>query len=210
MARSPREAWQRLYAKHGLLYGGSGDIHPLEPYIRRDMLALDVGCGDGKTTELVARRCEVVGSDFSREALLSLRSQRPELSDVNLVECGLTSLPFCSEKFDIISCVHAISHLLKLERGLAAAELTRVLKHRGVILVEGFGEGDMRFREGSALEEGTYLRGNGIATHFFREGEIQKVFRELELVSEAKAGRRMSLGARSGRRETVRAVLRKT
>ncbi len=209
MAQGSKEAWQKLYEKHGLLYGGSGDIHPLEPYLRREMLALDAGCGDGKTTELMARRCEVIGSDFSREALRSLRSQRPGLADVNLVECELKSLPFDSEKFDAISCVHAISHMLRQERTVAAEELTRVLRPGGLILVEGFGTGDLRCGEGSALEQRTYLRGNGIVTHFFQEGEIRKIFRELEPVSENRSERRMSLGARSGKRETIRAVLKK-
>src|SRR5512136_3042503 len=90
---SSREAWQRLYSKHGLQYGGIGDILPLEPFLHPGMIALDAGCGDGKTTELIARRCEVVGLDFSREALLSLRSQRPSLISADLVECELPSLP---------------------------------------------------------------------------------------------------------------------
>src|SRR5512137_1197316 len=100
MMSSSREAWQRLYSKHGLQYAGIGDILPLEPFLNPGMIALDAGCGDGRTTELLARRCEVVGLDFSREALVSLRSQRPTLASVDLVECELPNLPFESEKFD--------------------------------------------------------------------------------------------------------------
>lgn len=207
---SSREAWQRLYSKHGLQYGGIGDILPLEPFLDPGMLALDAGCGDGKTTELLARRCEVIGSDFSREGLISLRAQRPFLASTDLVECELPFLPFESEKFDAIACVHAVSHMLKKERVRVADELSRVLRRGGHVLVEGFGRNDMRFGEGSEIEEGTFLRGNGIVTHYFDAREIPRLFRGMETISETSSSKRVSFGARSGKRETVRALMRKS
>lgn len=207
---SSRDAWQRLYFKHGLQYGGLGDIRPLEPFLKPDMLVLDAGCGDGKTTELIAKKCDVVGSDFSREALRSLRSQRPLLSSVDLVECQLMALPFESEKFNAVACIHAVSHLLKKERSRVARELARVLKPQGHLLVEGFGREDLRYGDGSELESGTFLRGNGIFTHYFEEREIPHLFRDLELVSETPTTKRVSFGTVSGRREIIRAVMRKS
>ena len=146
---SSRDAWQKLYSRHALQYGGLGDIRPLEPFLKPGMTALDAGCGDGKTTELMARKCEVVGSDFSREALVSLRSQRPSLISVDLVECELLSLPFDSEKFDAVACVHAVSHLLKKERSRVARELARVLKPDGHLLEGRLGR---NFREGESFQ----------------------------------------------------------
>ena len=209
MMSSSREAWQRLYSKHGLQYGGIGDILPLEPFLHPGMIALDAGCGDGKTTELIARRCEVVGLDFSREALLSLRAQRLSLMSSNMVECELVSLPFESEKFDAVACVHAISHMLRKDRARVADELGRVLKRGGHLLVEGFGMNDLRFGEGSEIEEGSFLRGNGILTHYFDVREIPRLFRELEMLSETSSLKRISFGARSGKREIIRVVMRK-
>lgn len=209
MVSSARDAWQKLYAKHGLQYGGQGNIKPLEPFLRPDMLVLDAGCGDGKTTESIAKKCDVVGSDFSREALLSLRSQRQSLSNVNLVECELASMPFESEKFDAVVCVHAVSHMLRRERHEIAEELARVLKREGRILVEGFGKDDVRFGVGAKVEEGTFLRGNGILTHYFEEREIPRLFRGLELITETRVVRRTTLGSKSGKREIIRALMKK-
>jgi cyclopropane fatty-acyl-phospholipid synthase-like methyltransferase len=206
---SSREAWQRLYSKHGLQYGGIGDILPLEPFLHPGMIALDAGCGDGKTTELIARRCDVVGLDFSREALMSLRAQRPSLTYADLVECELPYLPFESEKFDAIACVHAISHMLRKERTRVAEELMRVLKAGGHMLVEGFGRNDLRYGEGSEVEECSFLRGNGILTHYFDPREMPRLFRGLETLSETSSSKRISFGARSGKREIIRVVLRK-
>ncbi len=204
---SSREAWQRLYSKHGLQYGGIGDIRPLEPFLKPGMVVLDAGCGDGRTTELLAKRCDVVGSDFSREALISLRSQRPSLSNVDLVECELVSLPFDSKKFDAIACVHAVSHLLRRERSRVAGELARTLKPGGLLLAEGFGKGDLRFGEGSEIEDGSFERGNGILTHYFDERELPRLFKDLELVSETRSAKRVSFGAISGKREIIRVLL---
>jgi cyclopropane fatty-acyl-phospholipid synthase-like methyltransferase len=205
-----RAAWQRLYAKHGLQYGGVGDIRPLEPYLVPGMLVLDAGCGDGKTTELLAKKCEVVGCDFSREALISLRSQRPALHQLNLVECNILKLPFEHEKFDAVSCVHALSHMNAEDRSSAAAEISNVLKRGGYVLLEAFGRRDVRFGEGVEVEEATYLRGNGIMTHYFLEGEIPLLFPSFATISEVSEVRRISLGAVAGKRDTMRTLMQKT
>jgi len=208
MKEGPRDAWQKLYAKHGLQYGGRGDIRALEPHLRSGMVALDAGCGDGKTAELLAKKCEVVGCDFSREALSSLRAQRGSIDSLILVECDLTSLPFEREKFDIITCVHALSHVIRDERARVARELARVLKSGGLVLVEVFGTGDIRYGEGEEVEESSFLRGNGIMTHYFREHEVGELFPRLELLSEVSQVRRISLGTVAGKRETIRTLLK--
>lgn len=209
MMSRARDAWQKLYSRHGMQYGGSGDIGPLEPHLRQGMLVLDAGCGDGKTTASLARRADVVGCDFSREALISLRAQRDAEGVVNLVECNITRLPFESEKFDAISCVHALSHLMERDRAVAAGELVRVLKPGGHIFVEAFGRADLRFGEGEEAEESSFLRGNGILTHYFREGEIAALFAGAELVSEIGTLRRVSFGPKAGKRDILRTLIRK-
>ena len=171
---------------------------------------LDVGCGDGKTTELLARKCEVLACDFSREALLSLRSQRDPDGIVNLVECNIGSLPFEQEKFDVVACVHALSHLAADDRARASAEMSRVLRREGILLVEAFGRADFRFGSGREVEDSSFLRGNGIMTHYFREGEIPVLFPGLETVAEVGSIKRVSFGATAGKRDLIRVLMRKS
>lgn len=204
-----REAWQRLYSKHGIQYGGSGDIGLLGAALRPGMVVLDAGCGDGKTTEVLARKAEVVACDFSREALVSLRHQRDRDMQANLVECELGHLPFEDEKFDAVACVHALSHLTERDRMDAAAELVRVLRPSGHILVEVFGKDDLRFGKGRETEKDTFLRGNGIMTHYFDVGEVRSLFGGMELVAETRAARRVSFGVVTGRRSAVKVLLKK-
>lgn len=207
--KQARRAWENLHAKRGLQYGGSGDLGMLDPFLRKGSLALDAGCGDGKTTEALSRKCEVVACDFSREALMKLRTQREKDYDANLVQCNIISIPFHHKMFDILVCVHTLSHMLEKERITAAAELARVLKPSGYLFVEGFGRGDIRYGEGTEIEEATFLRGSGISTHYFSDGEIAALFPYLELVSEVSVVRRVSFGARAGKRDTIRALLKK-
>ena len=205
-----RQAWQRLYSKRGLQYGGSGDLTVLRPLLRKDSLVLDAGCGDGKMTESLARLSGVVGCDFSREALLKLREQRDNELDVNLVECDLIHMPFESEKFDLVSCVHSLSHLFAEDRHRAAKEILRVAKKDGHIFVEVFGRGDVRFGEGEEVEPFSFRRGNGIMTHYFQEGEVQSLFPELTVISDVGSLRRVTYGAKAGRRDLIRVLLAKS
>ncbi len=209
MKEDSREAWERLYAKHGIQFGGSGDLGPLERLLRNDMLILDAGCGEGKTTEVLLRKAEAVGCDFSRKGLLALRSRVDHERRLNLVECDLAVLPFAQEKFDAIICVHSLSHLLCQGREMAATGLTSSLKKGGYILVEGFGRGDLRFGEGKEVEEASFLRGNGITTHYFAQGEIPRLFARLTPLSEAAYTRRIAYGTRAGVREVVRAIMQR-
>jgi len=204
-----REAWQKLYSKRGLHYGGSGDISLLKPHLRKGMLVLDAGCGDGKTAEAVARLCDVVACDFSREALNSLRTQRDPDRIVELVECNLQKVPFASEKFNAVTCVHALSHMLEKGRWAAAEQISKAVVPGGLLYVEAFGRGDMRCGKGEEVESSSFLRGDGIMTHYFQEGEIQSLFPGMDLVSEVGAVRRVVFGATAGKRDVLKVLLRK-
>jgi len=204
-----RTAWDKLYSKKGLQYGGIGELGLLWPHLDPNMLCLDVGCGDGKTSEVLSRACEVTGCDFSREALLSLRSQRDTERLVNLVQCDLMSLPFEPEKFDAVVCVHVLSHLRAREREQGAEQVCRALKRRGLLYLEVFGRGDLRYGDGMQIEPSSFVRGNGILTHYFAEDELLQLLGDMEHVSSMTSVKRVTYGAISGKRELLRVLLRK-
>lgn len=207
--KKSREAWQKLYSKHGIQYGGTGDIGPLEQVLKPGMMVLDAGCGDGKTTEILAKKADVVGCDFSREALVSLQHQRGRELQADLVECELGNLPFADEKFNVITCVHSLSHMKENERSRAAREILRSLRPGGYVLVEVFDHDDIRYGKGEEIEKASFLRGNGILTHYFEKGEVRMLFDGLEMVAETQATKRVSFGVVSGKRSVMRALLRK-
>lgn len=204
-----RGAWDRLYSKHGMQFGGAGDLAPLLKLLKPQALVLDVGCGEGKSAEVLMKTVEVVGCDFSREALKRLRHRVDLRNGLNLVECDMVSLPFDDEKFDAISCVHALSHLVLDDRRAAAKEMYRVTKPSGLLFIEAFDRGDLRYGRGEVVESSTFVRGNGIMTHYFGKGEIAGLFPLAKNSVETQLSRKVTFGAKAGKRSVVRVLVRK-
>jgi hypothetical protein len=57
-----------------------------------------------------------------------------------------------------------------------AAEAARVLRIGGSLFFREFGSEDMRARVGEEVEPCTFLRGEGITTHYFTEREAADLF----------------------------------
>ncbi len=97
---------------------------------------LDAGCGVGLFSEPLALKNEVYGADFVPEALeyAAVRGLKP-------IQTDLTDLPFNDCKFDIVICVGVIQFIK--DHGRMLAELARVLKPGGTLLVETLNSGSV-------------------------------------------------------------------
>lgn len=105
----------------------------LEP-VENAGLVLDAGSGSGRhAVHLAKQGCEVICLDIAKGML----KQAKELKiGLHLVQGDLRSLPFKDECFDAALCIAAIHHLpTKGLRLKALAELRRVLRSRGALLV---------------------------------------------------------------------------
>jgi len=93
---------------------------------------LDVGCGDGRATRVLAGRCrQVVGVDISRGALRAARAESP---DGRWLCASLESeLPFADSSFDVLYCCEVIEHLLDVPGALGA--MHRVLRPGGLLFL---------------------------------------------------------------------------
>lgn len=91
---------------------------------------LDVGCGPGRSTLLMAGE-NGVGLDISREQL-SLASERVT---ARLVQGDMTSLPFASDSFDAVSAIYSLIHVSVDDHRRALEEFARVLRPGGTLLV---------------------------------------------------------------------------
>jgi SAM-dependent methyltransferase len=82
--------------------------------------ALDVGCGDGKLTALLARETQtaIVGLDSSLEALSRLQTPG--------VRGDAQKMPFEDGRFDLVYSTDTLEHLPDAEEGAAWGELFRV------------------------------------------------------------------------------------
>ena len=99
-----------------------------------DERALDSGTGTGALAFALAPHVrEVVGVDVVSELLEQARKRATDLPNVTFTEADATKLPFGYGEFDLTGSLRTLHHLARPE--LALAELTRVTRSRGRVLV---------------------------------------------------------------------------
>jgi ubiquinone/menaquinone biosynthesis C-methylase UbiE len=112
-----------------------GTLAWLEP-LTADMLVLDVACGAGHVSELVAPQVrQVVGIDLTR-ALLDLGAERLRdagVTNVLLQEGNADALPFVDASFDLVFCRAALHHLADPRQ--AVAEMVRACRPDGRVVL---------------------------------------------------------------------------
>jgi SAM-dependent methyltransferase len=167
--------WERDYLQRGRLWGGAAcDLPAIPPGSR----VLELGCGNGKTyTSLSGRDVSVVGLDLSPAAVALCRRAAGE--GAPLLVADARTLPFRDGSFDAVCAFHVTGHLMAAGRGAVASEVARVLKEGGKFYFRDFSDRDMRYGKGTEVEAGTFLRGEGILTHYFSESDVCTLFSAL-------------------------------
>ncbi len=102
----------------------------LRPWLRRDQLILDAGCGPGGNNAWLGEHGTVVGADLSSRALELLRERHP---DSRPVQADVQALPFRRDSFDVVVDVTVLCSVP--DDGVAVRELARVLRPGGVALL---------------------------------------------------------------------------
>lgn len=98
----------------------------------RDQLVLDLACGEGYNTRIIAKKgVKVTGVDFSTKMieLARLEEDKEKLGiDYYVLDAtDLSSLP--SSHFDVVTCFMALQDIENYEK--AVSEVARVLKNKG-------------------------------------------------------------------------------
>lgn len=173
-------AWDLEYSLKKEIWG----LSPLEETAYTGTgVFLDLGCGNGKNLKRTGQgRSQIIGLDFSREALLLCR-RNPDLSGIDLVCADTRFLPFKEGRIHELDVHHLISHLAEDDRIRAAQEIKRVLTPDGEVVITVFGTGDLRYGKGTEIKPGTFVKGTGILTHFFTERELSDLFSPFQCIS---------------------------
>lgn len=164
-------AWEDNYQQRGPLWQGAATGIPSFP---RGTRVLETGCGNGKTLAALSQNgCRVTGCDIAASAI---RLARRAVSQARLVQADVRALPFPDRTFDAVIAVHVTGALRESDRRRAAAEYARVLAPGGTLFFREFSVGDFRCGKGKSVEEQSFLRGDGVMTHYFTEDEVHRLF----------------------------------
>ncbi len=170
--------WEADYRTKGDLYGGTPRSIPDFP---RGATVLELGCGNGKTLSGLCRQHQsIVAIDYSpRAAHLARMKAYPEPGP-EIAVADAQHTPFCDHTFDAITACHVLGHGPVDSRIAIIDELMRLLRPVGLIWFCDFSNRDFRYGSGRQTEPGTFVRGNGIATHYFSESEVRDLFSGFE------------------------------
>ena len=115
--------------------------------VQAGVKALDVCCGTGDLAfVLAARGAETTGLDFSAEMLAVAAERRAKRADslrgkLQFLQGDALKLPFEMETFDVVTVGYGLRNLADWRTGLA--EMLRVLRPAGRVIVLEFGKPDM-------------------------------------------------------------------
>jgi ubiquinone/menaquinone biosynthesis C-methylase UbiE len=142
-AMSPAEiagAYERLAAGADRYRASDTTRGQAEAIVRHTVgpRVLEVGCGNGDLTELLARAGHrVLPCDVATHSLRAVREriETAALAAAPLppVCAGLPRLPFADESFDTVVCAHTLEHIPDIHE--SARELRRITRRRLIIVV---------------------------------------------------------------------------
>jgi ubiquinone/menaquinone biosynthesis C-methylase UbiE len=102
----------------------------LGPRLRPGLRILDAGCGPGANYPWLSSYGEVVGIDYSPEAVRLANARHPEL---DAIQADITALPFDDASFDLALELTVLTVVEDDRR--AVAELARVTRPGGAVLL---------------------------------------------------------------------------
>ena len=119
------------------------DLHPP----KQGMSVLDVGCGTGTTLQQYQEAgCQIWGIDLSKAML---RQARKKLGDDSQLYHGDASqMPYPDASFDLVLGMLSFHEMHSSVRGQIMAEMVRVMKPEGRILIAEYHPGSLRFPSG--------------------------------------------------------------
>lgn len=106
------------------------------PFLKEDWDLLDIGCGPGSITNVLAGHVKsVIGIDIDGETIRSAQAiaTREKINNLRFIHGSMLALPFEDESFDAVTFHAVLYHLDEATLSTALSEACRVLKPAGLI-----------------------------------------------------------------------------
>lgn len=112
----------------------SSDIIALKKYALEGDNILDLGCGNGRLTELfTGMKISYVGGDSSNELIKIARKRYPRHKFISL---NPIELPFADATFDLVYCLSVFHHIPSTELRIQyLKEIRRVMKEKSLLVL---------------------------------------------------------------------------
>lgn len=155
---------------------------------RKKMKILDLGCGAGRHTSLLAKEgFETYATDISVEAIkvTEQRLARDGLKGV-CKKANMERLPYADNYFDGIISFGVIYYNDRTGVINAVSEIYRTLKEGGKAFILTTTTDDYRYAKGSEIERNTFIldinetNEGGMVLHFLERKEIAEIFNKFK------------------------------
>jgi ubiquinone/menaquinone biosynthesis C-methylase UbiE len=176
---SDAQPWDNAYAggTGGTLWGETPVpyvVESLECLRAINGPVLEIPCGDGRNTLMLAQACdELVAADVSTRAL-SLASDNligQGVSNVRFVQADVLELQFPDGSFSAAVCWGLLHHVRRPE--LVLAELVRICRSGAVIIANALSVGDStRGDDMVPIGEREYMYRESLYFHYYTERDI--------------------------------------
>ncbi len=136
-----KKFWQRMAKFYSFYMRGSDAAFAqlnqlLKPYLSAEMTVLEIGCGTGQLSFLVAQSVKkLIASDFSARMIAECNKKNTASNIVFQVEDG-TALSFADDSFDAVVIANVL-HIVP-QPDAVISEIKRVLKPTGIVFAPIF------------------------------------------------------------------------
>ena len=186
--------WEKIFKKSGKFFlRPQEDMNRVIKFLKKEKAKtiLDLGCGTGRHTALLARNgFEVYGTDISPHGLKLTREWLKSLglrAKLKRLSC-YKKFPFKDNSFDAVISTQVIHHNYHKKIKLCISEIKRVLKPGGAVFITvSASKYKGRASKFDVPEPRTYIPLNGLekgVVHFIYTKKLMKTdFRDFKVLS---------------------------
>jgi len=167
-------------------YFGSTPSEELEAFLCNQQgwtgKALDLGCGEGRDSFVLARNgFEVVALDISQTGIEKLRDQAAATAlPIACSVCDARQYDFPIDAFDFVSCVTLLDHLTPNEGAAVIEGIKRSLRPLGHVFVEVFTVDDPGYMQRKSIDLVSECA--SAIQHYFEKEELRAHFADFEVL----------------------------
>lgn len=150
---------------------------------------LDLGCGTGRHTIFLAKKgFKVYGIDISKNGLDFIKkiNSKLKLKNIILKKADMAKIPYWDNFFDAIVCTSVINHAKIDKIRKTFKEIERVLKKKGIFVLQVLSPKDFTSKTGREIEPGARININDwdsdVPHHFFTKKELKGFLKNFEII----------------------------